>query len=105
MVSLSGCYTTYTTIQPLREPTRAPVMYYTPIYIAYRRYEAGQLVFVILVFVIRISVPFTSLCQRIARCLPQARCLCSKNVAIGFKTGRVAYFVGKTALGRRSSSR
>ena len=100
MVSLSGCYTTYTTIQLLREPTRAPVMYYTPIYIAYRRYEAGQLV-----FVIRISVPFTSLCQRIARCLPQARCLCSKNVAIDFKTGRVAYFVGKTALGRRSSSR
>ena len=26
-----------------------------------------------------ISVLFTSLCQRIARCFPQARCLCSEN--------------------------
>ena len=45
--------------------------------------------------VIRISVPFTSLYQRIARCLPQARCLCSENVAIGFKTSIEAYFMGK----------
>ena len=44
-----------------------------------------------LVFVIRISVQFTSLCQRIARCLPQARCLCSENVAIGLKTSIEAY--------------
>ena len=38
--------------------------------------------------IIIISAPFTSLChcQRIARCLPQARCMCSENVAIGFKT-------------------
>ena len=56
-----------------------------------------------LVFVIRISVPFTSLCQRIARSPPQARC--SENVAIGFKTSIEAYFVEKTALGRRSCSR
>ena len=28
-------------------------------------------------------------------CLPQARCLCSENVAIGFKTCIEAYFVGK----------
>ena len=35
------------------DPIRALVMYYTPIYIAYMRYQAGQLV-----FVIRISVPF-----------------------------------------------
>ena len=42
---------------------------------------------------IRISVPFTSLCQSIARCLPHAHCLCSKNVVIGFKTGIEAYFV------------
>ena len=49
---------------------------------------------------------FTSLCQRIAHCLPQARCLCSENVAIGFKTSIEAYFVEKkTALGRRSCSR
>ena len=48
-----------------------------------------------IVFVIRIFVPFTSLCQRIAWCLPQARCLCSENVAIGFKTCIEAYFVGK----------
>ena len=26
-------------------------------------------------------------------CLPKVRCLCNKNVAIGFKTGIVAYFV------------
>ena len=26
----------------------------------------------------------TGLCQRIARCLPQAPCLCRENVAIGF---------------------
>ena len=44
----------------------------------------------------------TSLYQRIARYLPQARCLCGENVAIGFKTGIVAYFVEKPALGRRS---
>ena len=42
---------------------------------------------------IRKSVPFTSVCQRIARCVPQARCLCSENVAIGFKTSIEAYFV------------
>ena len=34
---------------------------------------------------VRISVPFTSLCQRISRCLPQPRCLCSENVAIGWE--------------------
>ena len=50
-----------------------------------------------LVFVIRISVPFTSLCQPIARCLPQACCLCGENVAIGFKTGIEAYFVEKNS--------
>ena len=50
-----------------------------------------------LVFVIRVSVPFTSLCQRIARCLPQARCLCSENVAIGFKTNIEAYFMEKNS--------
>ena len=42
-----------------------------------------------------ISVPFTNLCQRITSCLPQARCLCSDNVAIGFKTSIEAYFVEK----------
>ena len=31
----------------------------------------------------------------ITRCLPQARCLCSENVAIGFKTSIEAYFVGE----------
>ena len=36
------------------------------------------------------------------RLLPQARCLCSENVAISFKTSIEAYFVEKTALGRRS---
>ena len=50
-----------------------------------------------LAFVIRISVLFTSLCQRIARCLPQVRCLCSENVAIGFKTSIEAYFMGKNS--------
>ena len=50
-----------------------------------------------LVFVIRISVPFTSLCQRIARCLPQAHGLCSENVAIGFKTSIDAYFMEKNS--------
>ena len=54
---------------------------------------------------IHISVPFTSLCQRIARCLPQARCLCSDNIAIDFKTSIEAYFVEKTAIGCRSCSR
>ena len=34
-----------------------------------------------------------------------ARCLCSENVAIGFKTSIEAYFVGKTAIGCRSCSR
>ena len=59
-----------------------------------------------LVFVIRISVPFTSLYQQIARCLPQSRCLYSENVAIGFKTGIEAYFVGeKIMLGHQSCSR
>ena len=33
-----------------------------------------------------ISVRLTSLCQRIACYLPQARCLCCENVAIVFKT-------------------
>ena len=47
-----------------------------------------------------ISVPFTSLSPRIERRLPQARCLCSENVAIGFKTGIEAYFVEKPALYR-----
>ena len=42
---------------------------------------------------IRISVLFTNLCQRTARCLPQVRCLCSENVAIGLKTSVEAYFV------------
>ena len=42
---------------------------------------------------VHISVPFTNLCQRIARCLPQARCLCNENVAIGFKTSIEAYFM------------
>ena len=35
-----------------------------------------------------ISVPFhesVRTIERIARCLPQARCLCSENGAIGFK--------------------
>ena len=40
-----------------------------------------------------------------ARCLPQARCLCSENIAIGFKTGIVAYFLKNLALGRQSCSR
>ena len=44
---------------------------------------------------IRISVPFTSLGQRIAHCLPQACCLCSENVAIGLKTSIEAYFMKK----------
>ena len=48
---------------------------------------------------IRISVPFTSLWQRTARCLPQARCLCSENVAIGFKTSIEAYSVEKKTAG------
>ena len=30
-----------------------------------------------------------------ARCLPQTRCLCSENVAIGFKTSMDTYFMGK----------
>ena len=75
----------------------------------------------VIVFVIRIPAPFTSLCQKIARCLPQAHCLCSekkrrclpqahclcseKNVVIGFKISIEAYFVGKTAIGRRSGLR
>ena len=46
---------------------------------------------------IRISVPFMSLCQRIARCLPQASGLCSENIAIGFKTNIEAYFVEKNS--------
>ena len=37
------------------------------------------------------------LCQQIVRCLPQARCLCSENVAIGFKTSIEAYFIEKNS--------
>ena len=33
--------------------------------------------------------------KSVTRCLPQARCLCSENVVIGFKTSIEAYFVGK----------
>ena len=54
---------------------------------------------------IRISVPFTNLYQRIASCLLQDRCLCSENVTIRFKTGIEAYFVETTVLGYRSCSR
>ena len=50
-----------------------------------------------LVFVIRISVPFKNLCQRITCCLPHARSLCSENEAIGFKTSIEAYFVEKNS--------
>ena len=50
----------------------------------------------LLVFVIRISVRFTSLHQRIASCLLQACCLCIENVAINFKTCIEAYFVKKS---------
>ena len=39
---------------------------------------------------------FTSLCQQITHCLPQAHSLCSENVAIGFKTSIEAYLVQKT---------
>ena len=51
---------------------------------------------------IPVSVSFMSLCQQIACCLPQARCLCSENVAIGFKTSMEDYFVEQTVLGHRS---
>ena len=43
------------------------------------------------------SVPFTSLCQRIACCLPQVHCLCSENVGIGFKTSIEAYFMKRNS--------
>ena len=42
---------------------------------------------------IHVSVPFTSLCQQIARCVLQAYCLHSENVATDFKTSIEAYFV------------
>ena len=53
---------------------------------------------------IRISAPFTSVCQRIARCLPQARYLSSENVAIGQYKSLFLGGGGK-ATGRRSCSR
>ena len=76
------------------DPTCALHVYYVVMHYRYCIYVlvAGQLV-----FMIHISVPFTSLCQQIARSVPQARCLYSENVAIGFKTSIEAYFVGKSA--------
>ena len=74
------------------ELTRALVMYYIYTYL-----------FILHIGVIGgvISIRDPYLCavhefvQRIARCLPQVRCLCSENVAIGFKTSIEAYFMGK----------
>ena len=83
-------------------------MYYTPISIAYIYIYAlvgGAISIRDPYTCIYISVRLTSLCQRIAWYLPQARCLCCENVVIVFKTSIEAYFVGKTALGRLSCSR
>ena len=98
MVCLSGFNHTYSNCA--YELTRALVMYYTPILYCLYALVGGA-----------ISIRDPYICAvhqsvlRIASCLPQARCLCIENVAIGFKTSIEAYFVGKTAIGRRSCSR
>ena len=65
---------------------------YTYSYCVYALVGGGELV-----FMVRISMLFSGLCQRIACCLPRVCCLCSENVAIGFKTSIKANFVGKNS--------
>ena len=68
------------------------VMYYTPIlYCVYALVGGAISIHDPYICAVHESVPTI---ERIARCLPQARCLCSENVAIGFKTSIEAYFVG-----------
>ena len=84
-------------------PARALVLYYTPICHLY-------CVFALVGGAISISDPYICAVHESVstnRTLSsQACCLCSENVAIGFKTSIEAYFMEKTAaLGRRSCSR
>ena len=93
IVSLNATY-----IRPYSacELTRAQVMYYMPIYIVYYVLVGGVIgIRDPYICAVHGSVPFTSLCQQIARCLPQVRYLCSVNVAIGFKISIEVYFVEK----------
>ena len=60
-------------------------------------------VYVLIVFVIHIIIicAVSRVCayvERIARCLPQARCLCSENGAIGFKLVLKLISLGKKRL-------
>ena len=83
------------------ELTRALVMYYTPIlYCVYALVGGAISIRDPYICAVHQCVPTNRTC-----CLPQARCLCSENVAIGFKTRIEDYFVGKTAIGRWSCSR
>ena len=108
MVCLSGFNSTYTSpyiyIQIYSncsyELTLALVMYYTPILDCVYALVGGAIsIRDPYICAVHQSVP------RIARCLPQASCLRSENVVVGFKTSIEAYFVGKTAKGCRSCSR
>ena len=87
MLSLSGFYTTYTNPYAI-----ACVSWY--VHSTCTNYVLNAYLYCVYALVggaISIRDPyiylcrFTSLCQRIARCLPQARSLCSENVVIGFK--------------------
>ena len=89
MVSLSATYT-HTYSNSVCELTCNSCVLYTYLYCVYAL-VGGE---------ISICDPYNYLCRsRVCAnefCVPQARCLCSENVAIGFKTHR-SLFRGKNS--------